>query len=101
MQRMDIVEIIGRKRYSTHTATLIADDRYWDGHNLERGGRNTYLYRTPKGAFFVVNQTMWVHEQNSLVPVSLERAIELWEGPLKNRHVDFDEAFPDIDVEDA
>jgi len=35
--------IIGRKRYSVQKATLIASDAYWDGHNFERSGRNTFL----------------------------------------------------------
>ena len=26
-----MTEIVGRKKYSTETATLIADDEYWDG----------------------------------------------------------------------
>ena len=36
-----MTRIVDRKRYSTETATLIADDEYWDGHNWERRGRNT------------------------------------------------------------
>lgn len=30
--------IIDRKRYSVETATLLAGDDYWDGHNYERHG---------------------------------------------------------------
>ena len=41
------VHIIDRKRYDVSKATLLADNNYWDGHNHERQGRNTFLYRTP------------------------------------------------------
>ena len=40
------VRIIDRKRYDVSKATLLAHDTYWDGHNHERQGRNTFLYRT-------------------------------------------------------
>ena len=40
-------KIIDRKQYDTETATKLADDRYWDGNNWERSGRNEFLYRTP------------------------------------------------------
>jgi len=44
---------------------------------------------------------MWQGEQDSLQPVSLEEAIELYEGPLTNHAVDFEQAFPDVEVQDA
>ena len=43
--------VIGGLRYSVDKATLIASDAYWDGHNWERQGRNSFLYRTPNGTF--------------------------------------------------
>ena len=42
-------QIINGLRYDTETAALVASDRWWDGHNFERNGRNTYLYRTKAG----------------------------------------------------
>lgn len=93
--------IINRKRYSTKTATLLAHDVYWDGHNMERSGRNTWLYRTPKGNYFVLGRTMWQGEEDSITPVTLDEAITLYEGPLKEHEVTYEEAFPDVDVEDA
>lgn len=93
--------VIGRKKYSTATATLIASDCYWDGHNWERKGRNTFLYRTPNGAYFTVNLTQWQGEQDSLDPVTLEDAIALYEGRLSEHEVSYAEAFPDVKVEDA
>lgn len=46
-------EIIEGKRYSTATAPVIAGNYYWDGSNWERNRRNSFLYRTPEGAFFI------------------------------------------------
>jgi len=93
--------IIDGKRYSTTTATLIADDVYWDGHNMERAGRNTFLYRTPNGAWFVVTLTQWQGERDTLEPVSEDRARELYEGPLSEHHVHYAGAFPGVTVTDA
>jgi hypothetical protein len=52
-------EIINGKRYSTETATLIAGNDYWDGQNWERRGRNEFLYRTPRGNYFLLSLTQW------------------------------------------
>lgn len=101
MKAQTFTRIIDRKRYSTATATLIASDAYWDGHNFERRGRNAFLYRTPKGAFFVVNQTKWQGEQDTLVPVDIDEAISLYEGPLSEHEVSYEQAFPSIEVQDA
>ncbi len=97
----NFVRIIGKKRYSVKTATLIASDAYWDGHNHERHGRNTFLYRTPRGAYFTVNLTQWQGEQDTLSPITQDEAIELYEGPLSEHEVDYAEAFPSVTVEDA
>ncbi|MBI3242328.1 MAG: hypothetical protein HYZ49_08555 [Chloroflexi bacterium] len=93
--------IIGRKRYSVKTATLIAGDDYWDGHNFERHGRNTFLYRTPNGAYFTVTLSQWQGEGSSLDPVTLEEAIALYEGNLSEHEVNYAEAFPGVEVSDA
>jgi len=97
----NMVRIIGRKRYSTKTATLIASDAYWDGSNWERHGRNTFLYKTPNGAYFTVNLTQWQGERDTLSPVGLGEAIELFEGALTEHEVKYAEAFPEVTVEDA
>lgn len=97
----DMEEIIGRKKYSVKTATLIASDEYWDGHNFEHGGRNQFLYRTPNGAYFTVHLTQWQGERHSLTPVTQAEAIELYENSLPEHEVEYDEAFPDVKVEDA
>ncbi len=93
--------VIGRKRYNTETAALLAGDDYWDGHNFERRGRNQFLFRTPNGAYFLQTLTQWQGEQKKLEPVVLDEAISLYEGPLTNHCVPYEEAFPDVKVEDA
>ena len=97
----DLVRIIDKKRYSVKTATLLADDAYWDGHNFERQGHNTFLYRTPGGAYFEVNLTQWQGERDTLIPVTQQEAIELFETNLSEHAVTYAEAFPTVEVVDA
>jgi len=101
MKPVSMTRIVNRKRYDTDTATLIASDDYWDGHNFERHGRNRWLYRTLHGAYFVVTRTQWQGEMDSLEPVSVEEAIRLYEGPLVEHAVPYEDAFPDVAVTDA
>ena len=93
--------ILDRKRYSVATALILAGDDYWDGHNFERHGRNTWLYRTPNGAYFTVTRTQWQGEQDSLDPVTQDEAIHLFETSLTEHEVKYSEAFPDVEVVDA
>ncbi len=97
----NFTRIVDRKRYSTKTATLIASDEYWDGHNFERSGRNTFLYCTPNGAYFTVALSQWQGEQDSLEPITQEEAIALYEGRLSEHEVSYAEAFPGVKVENA
>ena len=93
--------IVGGKRYSTATASLIADDAYWDGSNHERNGRNRFLYRTKNGSYFVATLTQWEGEQDTLEPISRDEAIALYEGPLTEHAEEYGEAFPGATVEEA
>lgn len=97
----NFTKIINRKRYSTKTATLIASNAYWDGHNFERSGRNTFLYRTPGGNYFTVNLTQWQGERDTLTPISEGEAIDLYETTLSEHEVEYADAFPGVTVEDA
>lgn len=97
----DMVRIIGRRRYSVAASTLLASDAYWDGHNFERHGRNTYLYRTAKGAYFTVNLSQWQGEADSLTPITQQEAVDLYEGALREHYENYATAFPDVSVEDA
>jgi hypothetical protein len=93
-------EIVNGKRYRTETATLIASDAYWDGHNFERHGRNTFLFRTPRGSYFLQRQTCWEGERDSLEPLDRDEAVMMFES-LAEKAVDFEDAFPGITIEDA
>lgn len=101
MQPPNMTRIVGGKRFTTQTATLIADDAFWDGHNWERQGRNTFLYKTPKGAFFQVTLTRWQNERDTLIPLTQEEAINLYETSCTEHHVNYGFAFPNVSVEDA
>lgn len=96
----NMTETISGKRYTVETATLLASDEYWDGNNFEKGGRNHFLYRTPKGNFFVVNLTQWIGERDTLLPLSQSEALELWES-LPEKEVEVEDAFPGLKIEEA
>ena len=95
------MRIIGRKKYDVATATLIAHDCYWDGHNFERSGRNCFLYCTPKGAYFTVNLTQWQGESDTLTPICESDAIDLYKIALREHAVDYDTEFADVEIEEA
>lgn len=85
-------QIIQGVRYDTEKATLVASDRYWDGHNWERHGRNTYLYKSANGRFFAHNTTLWQGERDSIEALDPERAKELYES-LPEQAVEYEKAF--------
>jgi len=90
--------IVNRKKYSTSTAELLAGDDYWDGHNFERGGRNTFLYRTPNSNYFAVYLSQWQGESDNLEPLSEDAAIDMYENELREHYTDYAEAFPGVKV---
>lgn len=92
--------IIGRVRYRVASSTLLAHDCYWDGSNFERHGRNTYLYRSPNGRYFVVHLTMWQGEHDRIEPLDEDAAYEMYES-LHVKEVGVEEAFPMIQVAEA
>jgi len=96
----DFTQIVNKKRYSTKTAILLAGDDYWDGHNYERRGTNTFLYRTKNGAYFWVGLTQWQGDQDELVPVDVDQAYQIYER-MQEKRVPVHEAFPDFVIEDA
>jgi len=93
-------EIHDRIRYDTTTATLLAGNDYWDGHNYERGGTNTFLYRTRRGRYFAFHRTQWEGRHDYIEPLSEDQAIRLYEE-LREKRVEFEEAFPGVAIEDA
>ncbi len=100
MEPKDITEVVNGKRYRTATASLLASDSQWDGHSNERVGRNTFLFRTSKGNYFMVLQSTWPREKDVLSPLARDEALRVYEElPVKT--MDIEEAFPGIEVEDA
>lgn len=95
----EMKRVVQGKRYAVGSSTLLASDEVWDGSNFERHGRNIFLYKTRGGAFFVVNLTQWTGEQNTLIPLARQEAIDLYES-LPEHNVDYENAF-DVVVEDA
>lgn len=91
--------VVDGMRYNVGTATLLADDEYWDGNNFEHSGRNCFLYKTRGGAFFRVDLTQWQGERNTLEPLSREEAMELYESLQEHRET-YEDAF-DAVVEEA
>ena len=88
-------QVVKQKRYSTATATLLAGD---DAQGTQPDGRNTFLYRTPNGAYFEVS--VFEKGQPKLFPLTREDAIALYQGPLSKHRVPYAQAFPP-GVEDA
>lgn len=88
--------VIGGKRYSVNSATLLADDD-WDGNT--KSGRNTFLYRTRGGAFFVAYMTRWQGERDHIEAMERSEAMDLYEQ-LPMHYVTYEEAFDAI-VEEA
>lgn len=100
--RAKISQVINRIRYNTEAEStkLIASNEYWDGSNWERGGRNTHLYRTTKGRYFAAHASQWQGETDYIEPLSKDEAMELYET-LREKEVEFEEAFPGEVAEDA
>jgi len=88
----DCRKIIDGKVYDTETATLVADNEYWDGSNFERQGRNTHLYLSPRGRFFLVYSSCWQGEMVHLELLSLSEAKEKYEY-LSKQSLTYAEAF--------
>lgn len=89
----DMSRVVNGKRYAVATAELIASDCYWDGSNFERHGRNTFLYRTPNGAFFVVRMSQWQGERHTLEPINEATARDLYENDLPEHALEWEDVF--------
>jgi hypothetical protein len=100
MQPQNMIWVVAGKRYRTSTATLIAHDEYWNGYNCEQGGRNTFLFRTPRGNFFAQYQTLLPGEINKIAPLDTTEAIALYQS-LHKKEVPFRVIFPYVKVKDA
>lgn len=85
-------QIINGKKYDTEKAELVTSDRFFDGSNFERNGRNTYLYKTKNGAFFLHHTTLWQGERDYIEPCTEEEAKEYFER-LSENEISYFEAF--------
>jgi len=85
-------QIVNGLQYDTEAAALVASDRWWDGHNFERNGRNTYLYRTKAGRFFVYRTSQWQGERDHIEPVIPDEARQYYED-LPEHEMSYAEAF--------
>ncbi len=92
--------IVDGKRYRTEGAELLASDVNSDGASGEQVGRNTFLFRTSKGNYFMQHQTTWPREQDSLTPLAREEAFRVF-AELPAKMMEYEEAFPGVKIEDA
>lgn len=94
-----IQQVIHGLRYDTERAEVVASNEYWDGSNFERHGRNTHLYKTANGRFFLGHSTQWQGERNHIEPLS-ESAAKQWYEDLPEHAMTYAEAFG-VEPEDA
>ena len=85
-------QIINGKLYNTETAELLAHDEYWDGQNFHRDFRNTFLYKTKKGNYFLYQWSAWRDEGSYLEPIGPDVAKRAYQR-LPVHEVEFQEAF--------
>lgn len=85
-------QIVDGRLYDTEKAQLVAHDRYWDGRNWDRHGRNTYLFKTAKGRFFLHHTTRWQGERDRIEPITKEYAKAMYEE-LPEHELEYEEAF--------
>ena len=92
-------QIINGLKYDTKVADLVASDRYWDGHSYDRDGRNTYLYKTQNGRYFLLHTSNWQGERDHIEPVGLIDAKHYYEK-MPEHNMSYTEAFGE-EPEDA
>jgi hypothetical protein len=72
-------KIIAGKMYNTATAEAIADNEFSDGTNRLNHGRATTLYKSKKGNFFAEHETCWQGEHDTIEPLSIDQAKDLFQ----------------------
>ena len=92
--------IVDGKRYRTEGAELLASDVNSAGTSKEHVGRNTFLFRTSKGGYFMQHQTTWIGERDSLTPLAREEAFRVF-TELPAKMMEYEAAFPGVKIEDA
>ena len=94
-------QVIDGKRYDTQTATLVARGHYRVNKPFEPYDHHIALYRTPTGRYFAIDAPGWQGGREILTPISEAEAVELYMYGLPEHLVEFEDAFPDVVVEDA
>lgn len=84
--------VIDGKKYDTEKATIVADNEFSDGSNRMNCGRCTLLYKTKKGNFFAAYETCWQGEYDTIDPLTINEAKEMFEG-LRNQLGKYEEVF--------
>jgi len=90
--RAHIIQIVDGVRYNTETAEIVASNEYWDGNNYERSGRNSHLYKSKNGRFFLGRSSQWQGENDIIEPVSKENAMEEYEN-LREKEMEYETTF--------
>jgi len=99
--KLVIEQVIHGVKYDTEApgVTLVAGDDYIAPNGrTDRNGRNTLMYKTRKGSFFLVKQ----YEANGGVnghiqPINERKAQHYWDV-LTNQRVSFEKVFPHAKV---
>ena len=101
MDNYDMIRIVEGVRYDTEKSYLLAYDQAWNGTGHDRTGRNTFLFRSVQaGRFFQVLKTVWEWERDTLIPLTRDQALRLYEVlPVKD--MSLEEAFPEVELVEA
>ena len=94
----NLSRVVNRKIYDVQNAQLLAGDDYWDGNSHERYGRNTFLYKSNRGDYFLARLTQWEDERDIIEPITQDDAITYYQRYLPVHRVDFTEAFPNVNL---
>jgi len=95
-------KIIDGKRYNTETAEKLADNYYRDGANRLANGIALTLYRTPRGRYFWLRESIWQGEKPADIFTVDELEIDMYDFFENNtKHTTFFAAFPDVTIEEA
>lgn len=86
-----VTKVIDKLRYDVDTSRLLAHRNYDSGNVV-------CLYRTTKGNFFA----LWTNgEMVEIEPITLDGAVAAYQEWLLAHDEPFDQAFPDMAIEDA
>ncbi len=97
--------VVDLKEYSTDPkrSILLAGDNFYDGKKYERdGNKNTFLYKVKnrENIYFIaaLSQNATDTPPEQIIPLNQSEAINHYER-LYEKYVDFQNAFPGIEIE--